>query len=137
MSSRIYTFIAKCLLIVFSVNRPSPAVPTVTANRVSTVLLHLHICINYTHSKFEFYLLKLSELKRYTKWKIKINHEKSSHLAFTLKREIPPVTLNIHNIPKSSIPLSHSLLLGLTLDDRRTWADHIIKCKRILLNSRR
>jgi len=69
----------------------------------------------------------------YDKWKIKINHEKSTHLTFKLKRgTVPPINLNNQNIPKSS----SSRYLGLFLDQRLTWADHIKK-KKILLNSRR
>ena len=69
----------------------------------------------------------------YSKWKVKINHEKSHRLTFTLKQGIvPSVTLNNKNIPKSS----NSRYLGLILDQRLTWAHHI-KNKRTLLNSRR
>jgi hypothetical protein len=68
----------------------------------------------------------------YTKWKIKINHTKSSHLTFTLKQgAVPPITLNGLVIPK----VTSSRYLGLILDQRLTWADHI-KSKRVLLNSR-
>lgn len=68
----------------------------------------------------------------YTKWKIKMNHEKSSHLTFNLKRGIvSPVILNSHNIPKST----STRYYGLTLHQRLTWADHI-KNKPIFLNSR-
>lgn len=69
----------------------------------------------------------------YTKWKIKINHTKSSHLTFTLKQgAVPPITLNGLVIPK----VTSSRYLGLILDQRLTWADHI-KSKRVLLNARR
>ena len=69
----------------------------------------------------------------YKKWKIKINHTKSSHITFTLKQGIiPPITLNEHIIPKAT----SSRYLGLILDQRLTWAHHI-KSKRILLNARR
>jgi len=61
------------------------------------------------------------------KWKIKIN------LTFTLKQGIvPPISLNYLIIPKAS----NSRYLGLTLDQRLTWQDHI-KSKRILSNTRR
>lgn len=68
----------------------------------------------------------------YDKWKIKINHEKSTRLNFTLNRgTVPPIHLNNLNIAKSS----SSRYLGLILDQRLTWADHIKK-KKILLKSR-
>jgi hypothetical protein len=69
----------------------------------------------------------------YMKWKIKINHTKSSHLTFTLKQGVvPPITFNGLVISK----VTSSRYLGLILDQRLTWADHI-KSKRVLLNARR
>lgn len=69
----------------------------------------------------------------YTKWKIKVNNEKSSHITFTLRQGIvPPVSLSNKIIPS----VTNVKYLGLILDKRLTWAEHI-KQKRILLNSRR
>jgi hypothetical protein len=62
----------------------------------------------------------------YDKWKIKINHGKSTHLTFTLNRgTVPPINLNNQIIPKSS----NSRYMGLFLDQRLIWADHIKKKK--------
>ena len=69
----------------------------------------------------------------YSKWRIKINNEKSSHITFSLKQNtIPPVTLNNKIIPQTS----SVRYLGLILDKRLTWAEHLKK-KRIQLNIRR
>jgi hypothetical protein len=69
----------------------------------------------------------------YSKWKIKINNEKSSHITFTLKQStVPPVYLNNKVIPSSS----NVKYLGMALDKRLTWATHI-KQKRLILNARR
>jgi len=68
----------------------------------------------------------------YSRWRIKLNHNKSVHTTFTLKHGIcPPVSVD--NIP---IPSSDTVkYLGLTLDKRLTWKQHI-RSKRLTLNSR-
>ncbi|KAL4085431.1 hypothetical protein QTP88_027290 [Uroleucon formosanum] len=69
----------------------------------------------------------------YSKWKIKINNEKSSRVTFTLKQStVPLVYLNNKVIPSSS----NVKYLGMTLDKRLTWATHI-KQKQRILNARR
>jgi len=69
----------------------------------------------------------------YSNWKIKINNEKSSHITFTLRQGVvPPVSLANKIIPSAT----KVKYLGLLLDKRLTWAEHI-KQKRLLLNSRR
>lgn len=68
----------------------------------------------------------------YSRWRIKLNHNKSVHTTFTLKHgTCPPVSVD--NIP---IPSSDTVkYLGLTLDKRLTWKQHI-RSKRLTLNSR-
>lgn len=68
----------------------------------------------------------------YTKWRIKLNHSKFVHTTFSLKHGFcPPVTVD--NIP---ISMSNSIkYLGIILDKRLTWNQHI-KSKRLILNSR-
>jgi hypothetical protein len=66
------------------------------------------------------------------KWRIKVNTEKSVHVTFTLRRrECPPLYLNRNRIP------SHNSVryLGLIIDKRLTWKQHI-KEKRLALNNR-
>lgn len=60
------------------------------------------------------------------KWNIKVNAEKSTHVTFSLRREdCPPVSLNGVIIPHSN----SVKYLGLNIDRRLTWKDHI-KLKR-------
>ena len=64
------------------------------------------------------------------KWNVKVNTEKSVHITFTLrKNDCPPVSLNGANIPISN----NVKYLGLHLDRRLTWKEHIKK-KREHLN---
>lgn len=64
------------------------------------------------------------------KWNIKVNTRKSVHVTFTLrKNECSPVYLNGNAIPKSN----NVKYLGLHLDRRLTWKEHIKK-KREQLN---
>jgi len=68
----------------------------------------------------------------YLNWKIKINSEKSSHITFILRQGVvPSVSLENKIIP----PVTRVKYLGLLLDKRLTWAEHI-KQKRFLLNFR-
>jgi hypothetical protein len=68
----------------------------------------------------------------YTKWKFKVNQTKSVHTTFTL-RQIPCPNVLLYGIPISSLPTVK--YLGLTLDQRLTWAQHIRE-KRLSLNYR-
>lgn len=70
--------------------------------------------------------------KWYTDWRIKINQCKSVHSTFTLRLS-PCPNVFIYN---TKIPTASNIkYLGLTLDKRLTWAQHI-KSKRINLNLR-
>lgn len=68
----------------------------------------------------------------YEKWRIKLNHNKSIHTTFTLRRGHCP-NVSVNNIP---IPTLDAVkYLGLILDQRLTWNKHI-KAKRMTLNAR-
>ena len=58
----------------------------------------------------------------FRKWRFKVNENKSTHITFTLRRQnCPPVTNNNSKIPtKDSVKY-----LGLHLDRRLTWKEHI------------
>jgi hypothetical protein len=59
------------------------------------------------------------------KWKIKINETKSIQLNFTLRREqCPQVRLNNNNNILQSPNFKY---LGIHLDSRLTWKDHVTK----------
>lgn len=58
------------------------------------------------------------------KWRIKVNETKSTHVTYTLKRSAcPPVQLNNIQIPQAN----EARYLGLHLDSRLTWKNHISK----------
>lgn len=62
-------------------------------------------------------------------WRIKVNHNKSIHITFTLRKETcPVVTLNQISLPQKT----EVKYLGLHLDRRLTWAKHVW-CKRLQL----
>ena len=68
----------------------------------------------------------------FTKWRFKVNPNKSIHTTFTLRSvPCPRVTLYGTQITSSS----KVKYLGLTFDQRLTWASHI-KSKRLTLNNR-
>ena len=70
--------------------------------------------------------------KWFTKWRFKVNQSKSVHTTFTLKHASCPRVF-LYGI---SIPYSPKVkYLGLTLDQRLTWAHHI-RIKRLALNHR-
>lgn len=62
----------------------------------------------------------------FNSWNIKVNPEKSTNVTFTLRAgDCPPLLLN-----GDAIPTSNSVnYLGLRIDRRLTWKDHIT-CKR-------
>ncbi|KAF0765069.1 Uncharacterized protein FWK35_00005114, partial [Aphis craccivora] len=64
----------------------------------------------------------------YTKWKTKLNNNKSIHTTFTLRHELCP-SITVNNLPIPS--LDTVKYLGLNLDKRLTWQNHIRK-KRLL-----
>lgn len=68
----------------------------------------------------------------FKKWRVKINRNKSAHTTFILKPGIcPNVTLN--NLPNSTSGTVRNL--GLNLDKRLTWSNHI-KTRKLTLNAR-
>jgi len=70
--------------------------------------------------------------KWFTNWRFKVNQSKSVHTTFTLKHASCPRVF-LYGIP---IPYSSKIkYLGLTLDQRLTWAQHI-RIKRLALNHR-
>jgi len=66
------------------------------------------------------------------KWRFKVNQNKSIHTTFTL-RQAPCPNVSLYGTP---IPISPTVkYLGLTLDQRLTWA-YLIRIKRLALNNR-
>lgn len=57
-----------------------------------------------------------------SKWRIRANETKSTHVTFTMKKDTcPPVTLNNHQLPQAN----EAKYLGMHLDRRLTWKKHI------------
>lgn len=73
----------------------------------------------------EFTQNYLDNLQRWLKkWRIKVNENKSAHITFTLRKETCP-TVEINNTP---IPQTETVkYLGLHLDKKLTWKQHISK----------
>uniref|UniRef100_A0A2H8TKI9 Putative RNA-directed DNA polymerase from transposon X-element n=1 Tax=Melanaphis sacchari TaxID=742174 RepID=A0A2H8TKI9_9HEMI len=68
----------------------------------------------------------------YDNWRVKVNQSKSLHTTFTL-RLLPCPEVSLADIP---IPSSQSVkYLGLTIDRRLTWAQHVRE-KKLALNAR-
>ena len=58
------------------------------------------------------------------KWRIMASENKSAHITFTLKKaKCPSVSLNDRPIPQTAVVK----YLGIHLDQRLTYAPHIIK----------
>jgi hypothetical protein len=67
-----------------------------------------------------------------SKWRIKINSDKSFHIPFTLRQGVPLAIYFQNNQISTKIQTKY---LGVILDKRLTWSPHL-KYKRKLLNSR-
>ena len=68
--------------------------------------------------------------KWYTDWRVKINQSKSIHSTFTLILAPCPDVFIYNTLIPSALNVKY---IGLTLDKRLTWAQHI-RAKRINLN---
>ena len=63
------------------------------------------------------------------KWRIKVNQNKSTHITFTNRKgQCPPISINQTTIPKESTVK----YLGLHLDSKLTWREHITKKRKQL-----
>lgn len=67
----------------------------------------------------------------YLNWKVKINSENSSHIAFSLKKELALPDFSV----KQNYATSNVRYLGLTLDFRLTWDEHIKKMTIVKLST--
>jgi len=63
------------------------------------------------------------------KWRIKVNQNKSTHITFTIRKgQCPPIRINQTTIPQGSTVK----YLGLHLDSKLTWREHITKKRKQL-----
>jgi hypothetical protein len=101
-----------------------PQEPNITTGTFAddTVILTSHNDVLWASSCLQEYLIIFQCWLQ--KWKIKINESKSTHLTFTLRNDpSPPLYLNNVEIP----PATTVKYLGLHLDTKLNWKDHIIK----------
>lgn len=85
-----------------------------------TAILTSHNIPETASKELQNHLKKIEDWM--TKWRIKVNENKSTHVTFTLnKRTCPPVVLNDINIPQQT----KVKYLGMHLDRRLTWKKHI------------
>ena len=95
-----------------------------------TTILTKHQDPTQASLTLQHHLLKLQDW--FTLWKIRLNHDKSKHITFTLRKNTcPPVYIDNNQIPQTDTVL----YLGLTFDRRMTWGPHV-KMKRMTLNKR-
>ena len=63
------------------------------------------------------------------KWRIKVNQNKSTHITFTIRKgQCPPIRIKQTTIPQGSTVK----YLGLHLDSKLTWREHITKKRKQL-----
>lgn len=112
------------LYTLFTSDMPTSSDVTTATYADDTAILATSKC-NFEASEVVQRQLNIMQ-KWFTKWNILVNTEKSKHITFSLRKEdCPPLSLNGVIIPKSS----SVRYLGLQIDRRLTWKDHI-KSKR-------
>jgi hypothetical protein len=110
------------LYLLFTSDLPQESNVTTGTLANDTVILTSHNDVLRASSCLQVYITILQRWLR--KWKIKINESKSTHLTFTLRTDpSPPLYLNNVEIP----PATTVKYLGLHLDTKLTWKDHVIK----------
>jgi len=109
-----------------------PQAPNVTIGTFAddTAILTSHMNVLRASTTLQEYLHIFNRWLQ--KWKIKVNETKSSYLTFTLRNDpSPPICLNEVEIS----PAKTVKYLGLHLDTKLIWRDHITK-KRIQMDLR-
>ena len=95
-----------------------------------TAILSSHTDSKTAHQHLQTHLDNISKWS--SKWKIKINSNKSFHIPFTLRKSAPPAIYFQNNQIPTTTQIKY---LGLILDKRLTWGPHL-KTKRKVLNTR-
>jgi len=115
---------------IYAADQPSTQNTIVADYADDKVILSVHNDPLIASRNLQSHLNLLSEW--YAKWKIKLNNNKSIHTTFTLRHGLCP-NVTVNNLP---IPAFDTVkYLGLNLDKRLTWQNHIRK-KRLILNAR-
>jgi hypothetical protein len=95
-----------------------------------TAILSSHSDSTTAYQNLQIHLDNISKWS--TKWRIKINTDKSFHIPSTLRKAVLP-TIYFQNNPIQTT--TQTKYLGLILDKRLTWGPHL-KIKRKTLNTR-
>jgi hypothetical protein len=115
------------LYLLFTSDLPQEPVIKTGTFAGDTVILTCHSNVLRASSCLQKCLIILQRWLQ--KWKTKINESKSTHLTFTLRTDpSPKLYLNNVEIP----PATTVKYLGLHLDTKLTWKDHIIKKRKQL-----
>ncbi|KAL7295768.1 hypothetical protein TKK_0010819 [Trichogramma kaykai] len=114
------SILAPTIYLLFTADLPS-ATGVLTATKADdTALLVAHSEVSIASQKIQNHLENVQEWL--SKWRVKVNVDKSAHVTFTLRRETCPQVF----LYGSPIPVSDQVkYLGLHLDRRLTWRAHI------------
>jgi hypothetical protein len=98
-----------------------------------TAIVAVHRCPNTGSLHLQDHLNKIGDWLR--KWRIKVNQGKSVHVTFTTRTgHGPPIHINQQPIPQGT----SVKYLGMHLDNKLTWREHIIhKRKQLDLKTRK
>ncbi|KAL4120963.1 hypothetical protein QTP88_013557 [Uroleucon formosanum] len=115
---------------IYTADLPQSINTTLATFADDTAIISTNSEIATTTNNIQDHLIQLQDW--FSLWNIKVNENKSIHITFTLRpTTTPPVYIN-----NQTIPIVDSVkYLGLLLDKRLTWANHI-KAKRTSLNLR-
>ena len=124
------SILAPLLYIVYTHDMPTNSETLTATYADDTTILTKHHDPRLASLNLQNHLLNLQNW--YSLWKIRLNHNKSQHITFTLRRETcPPVYISNNPIPQTD----SIRYLGLIFDRRMTWGPHV-KMKRKSLNKR-
>ncbi|KAL0098782.1 hypothetical protein PUN28_015784 [Cardiocondyla obscurior] len=121
------------LYLLFTADIPRRNSVTIATFADDTAILSANNCLAKATENLQSTLDDISEWTK--RWKIKINELKSVHVIYTLKKtQYQPVVINQRVVPRNN----SARYLGMILDARLTWKDHIrIKCTEIKLKQRK
>jgi hypothetical protein len=110
------------LYLLFTSDLPTDEKLTTTTFADDTAILFADPNINRVHRTLQSHMDKITEWC--TKWGIKLNENKSTQITFSLRKETcPPIKINNIRIPTNKT----TKYLGIHLDKRLTWREHINK----------
>ena len=108
------------LYLIFTADLPTSDEVTTTTFADDTALISTNNSATTASEDLQQHLLKIQSWL--ATWRIRVNEQKSTHVTFTLKKgDCPPVLFNGITIPSAQ----HVRYLGMHLDRRLTWRNHI------------